>query len=57
MELDRENDPERRKQILRDILGLKQQQLELVQIENQQKECEARNLRDAVELHHQMCNK
>ena len=57
MELDRENDPERRKQILRDILQLKQQQLELVQIENQQKEREARNLRDALELHHQMCNK
>ena len=52
MELDTEQDPEARKQILRTILELKKDQLEVVRLENAQKAREQRNMRDYLERHH-----
>ena len=52
MELDTEQDPEARKQILRTILELKKDQLEVVRLENAQKAREQRNMRDDLERHH-----
>ena len=47
----RENDPDRILELLRQILDLKQRRLQLLRLENEQKERERRNLERAWELH------
>ena len=56
-QLEREHDQDRRILILREIRDLKQLQLELVRLENEQKEREQNNLRAALERHHQLYKK
>ena len=53
-ELGNEQDPDRRLIILAQIRDLKERQLQLVRLENEQAERERNNLRAAVERHYQL---